>query len=59
MLFPNNFFYNYSEPAVYLINVPFSKTIADFYSNDLLSENSLTMKESSLFLNQRRNFSSK
>ena len=58
-IFQNNFFYDYSEPTVYLLYAPFSKTILDFYSNDLLTSNSLTMGEASLFLNQRRNFSSK
>jgi hypothetical protein len=59
MLFSNNFFYNYNEPAIFLIPAPFSKSISDFYSNDLLTANSVTMAESSLFLNKRRNFSSK
>jgi len=59
MVFQNNFFYDYSEPSIYLTYAPFSKTITDFYSNDLLTANSLTMGESALFLNQRRNFSSK
>ena len=58
-LFSNNFFYNYNEPAIFLIPAPFSKSISDFYSNDLLTANSVTMAESSLFLNKRRNFSSK
>ena len=58
-IFHNNFFYDYSEPTIYLTHAPFSKTITDFYSNDLLTANSLTMGESALFLNQRRNFSSK
>jgi NADH dehydrogenase/NADH:ubiquinone oxidoreductase subunit G len=59
MLFSNNFFYNYAEPSIFLIMTPFSKSISDFYSTDLLSANSVTMGESSLFLNKRRNFSSK
>jgi len=59
MLFQNNFFYNYSEPSNFLILAPFSKSISDFYSTDLLTSNSVTMGESALFLNKRRNFSSK
>lgn len=59
MLFSNNFFYNYNEPVIFLIPAPFSKSISDFYSTDLLTANSVTMGESSLFLNKRRNFSSK
>lgn len=59
MLFQNNFFYNYSEPTIFITQVPFSKSISDFYSTDLLTANSITMGESSLFLNKRRNFSSK
>ena len=59
MLFQNNFFYNYSEPTIFIGQAPFSKSISDFYCTDLLTANSITMGESSLFLNKRRNFSSK
>jgi hypothetical protein len=59
MLFQNNFFYNYTEPSIFLIQAPFNKSLSDFYSTDLLTSNSVTMGESSLFLNKRRNFSSK
>jgi len=55
----NFFSYNYMESNNILIITPFNKTINDFYNNDLFSANSLTMASSSLFLNKRRNFSSK
>lgn len=55
----NMFVYNYMESNNVLIVTPFNKTITDFYNTDLFSENSLTMASASLFLNKRRNFTSK
>jgi hypothetical protein len=51
------FFFNISEGGFIIDNAPFAKTISNFYQNDLLSANSLTMGEASLFLRKGRNFS--
>jgi hypothetical protein len=37
---------------------PIAKTISNFYVTDLITANSTTMGEASLFLNKPRNFSS-
>jgi len=51
------FFFNISEGGFIIDNAPFAKTLSNFYQNDLLSANSLTMGEASLFLRKGRNFS--
>ena len=56
----NNFsfyFYDQREPVITYEHSPFAKTISNFYVTDLITANSVTMGEASLFLNKPRNFS--
>lgn len=55
-LFPTFFVYNFKESGNVLRKGLFPRTIKNFYATDLISLNSPTMGESSLFLNKNRNF---
>lgn len=55
-LFPMFFHLNYMESNTKVKYILFPRTIENFYSTDLLSSNSLTMIEASLFLNKNSNF---
>lgn len=57
-VFSTLFTYDIKESNMVVKNVPFVRAIDNFYNTDLLSSNSITMVEASLFLNKQRNFSS-
>jgi hypothetical protein len=50
--------YDQKEPVIMFDHSPFAKTVPNFYQTDLITANSTTMGEASLFLNKFRNFSS-
>jgi hypothetical protein len=52
----NFYFFDFKESGFLTNSYPFAKTVRNFYHTDLLSLNSLTLSESSIFLNKSKNF---